>query len=128
MLSVRSYSFPSVMIFQSFDSLDETGAESAFLTISIGDHVLIGENSVVEAISIGSYVYIGKDCVIGERCMIKDCSFIEDGAVIPSDTIVAPFKRYAGNPVQVVGEIFESTIETMRDMTIKYYESLHNTL
>lgn len=30
----------------------------------IGDHVFIGENSVVSAADVGSYVYIGKNVVI----------------------------------------------------------------
>lgn len=30
----------------------------------IGDHVFIGENSIVSAADIGSYVYIGKNVVI----------------------------------------------------------------
>ena len=36
----------------------------AFFPTHIGDHVLIGEGSVVNAASVGSYVYIGKNCVI----------------------------------------------------------------
>lgn len=36
----------------------------AFFPLHIGDHVFIGENSVISAASIGSYVYIGKDVVI----------------------------------------------------------------
>jgi carbonic anhydrase/acetyltransferase-like protein (isoleucine patch superfamily) len=36
----------------------------AFFPLHIGDHVFIGENSVISAASIGSYVYIGKNVVI----------------------------------------------------------------
>lgn len=36
----------------------------AFFPLHIGDHVYIGENSVISAASIGSYVYIGKNVVI----------------------------------------------------------------
>lgn len=32
--------------------------------MKIGDHVFVGEGSVVEAALIGSYVHIAKDCVI----------------------------------------------------------------
>jgi dynactin-5 len=30
----------------------------------MGDHVFVGERSVVSAAVVGSYVYIGKNCVI----------------------------------------------------------------
>lgn len=36
----------------------------AFFPLHIGDHVYIGDNSVISAASIGSYVYIGKNVVI----------------------------------------------------------------
>lgn len=36
----------------------------AFFPLYIGDHVFIGEESIVQAASVGSYVYIGKDAVI----------------------------------------------------------------
>ena len=32
--------------------------------MKIGDHVTIGEGSIVEAATIGSFVHIGKNCVI----------------------------------------------------------------
>lgn len=32
--------------------------------MKIGDHVTIGENSIIEAATIGSHVTIGKNCII----------------------------------------------------------------
>lgn len=36
----------------------------AFFPLQMGDHVFVGENSVVNAAVVGSYVYIGKNVVI----------------------------------------------------------------
>lgn len=36
----------------------------AFFPLSMGDHVFVGENSVVNAAAVGSYVHIGKNVVI----------------------------------------------------------------
>lgn len=40
----------------------------AFFPLSMGDHVFVGENSVVNAAAVGSYVYIGKNVVIVSHC------------------------------------------------------------
>ena len=34
----------------------------------------------------------------GRRCVLKDCCRIEDGAVLPPDTVVPPFTIFGGNP------------------------------
>lgn len=36
----------------------------AFFPLQIGEHVFIGENSVVNAAFVGSYVYIGNNVII----------------------------------------------------------------
>lgn len=36
----------------------------AFFPLYMGDHVFVGENSVVSAAMVGSYVYIGNNVVI----------------------------------------------------------------
>lgn len=59
----------------------------AFLPIQIGDHVYIGEDSIVNAAQIGSYVYIGKNCVIGRHCLLRDCCCIADNTVLPPGTV-----------------------------------------
>ena len=65
----------------------------AFFPLQIGDHVFIGEGSVINAAVVNSYVYIGKNCVIGRRCTIRDCVYIEDGTILPPETVVPTFSR-----------------------------------
>ncbi|KAL1509761.1 hypothetical protein ABEB36_004448 [Hypothenemus hampei] len=36
----------------------------AFFPLSIGDHVFIGEKTLINAAQIGNYVHIGKNCII----------------------------------------------------------------
>lgn len=36
----------------------------AFFPLHMGDHVFVGENSVVNAAAVGSFVYIGNNVVI----------------------------------------------------------------
>ena len=95
---------------------------SAFFTSLIGDHVYIGEGSVVNAAQIGSYVHIGKNCVIGKRCVIKDCCQIANNSVLPPDTVVATFTLYGGNPAKPIGDLPESTEYLMTDATMQFYK------
>jgi len=46
----------------------------AFFPLHMGDHVFVGEHSVVSAAVVGSYVYIGKNCVIVSMRM--QCMFL----------------------------------------------------
>ncbi|KAJ8676246.1 hypothetical protein QAD02_012032 [Eretmocerus hayati] len=94
----------------------------AFFPLQMGDHVFVGERSVVNAAMVGSYVYIGKNVVIGRRSVIKNCVFIEDGAVIPPETVVPSFSRYAGNPAKCVEDLPECTLDLMLDFTKNYYQ------
>ncbi|XP_047001341.1 uncharacterized protein LOC124618910 [Schistocerca americana] len=94
----------------------------AFFPIHMGDHVFVGERSVVNAANVGSYVYIGKNCVIGRRCVLKDCCMIEDDTVLPPETVVPSFTRYAGSPGVCVGELPECTQDLMIEFTRNYYQ------
>ena len=97
--------------------------------MKIGDHVFVGEGSVVEAALVGSYVHIGKGCVIvscsqegggegangrkGKFTIIKDCVRIEDGTVIAPNTVIPPFSLVAGRPGVVVAELPETAQEQL---------------
>jgi len=94
----------------------------AFVPMTIGDHVYIGEDTIVNAAAVGSYVYIGKNCVIGKHCVLKDCSAISDGTVLPQGTIVPAFAVYSGSPAKPVDELPECTQDLMVDYTKSYYE------
>ncbi|KAL7641047.1 UNVERIFIED_CONTAM: hypothetical protein RMT77_008184 [Armadillidium vulgare] len=93
----------------------------AFFPLHIGDHVYIGEGSVVNAATLGSYVYIGKNCVIGRRCILKDCCMIADNSVLPPETVVPPFAIYSGSPATHTGELPEATQDLMTDYTKSIY-------
>ncbi|XP_043235679.1 dynactin subunit 5-like [Amphibalanus amphitrite] len=95
----------------------------AFFPTHIGDHVFIGEGSVVNAASVGSYVYIGNNCVIGRRCILKDCCYIADNTVLAPETVVPCFARLEGSPGRFVGELPECTQDLMVEFTRNYHKN-----
>ncbi|VDN10893.1 unnamed protein product [Dibothriocephalus latus] len=62
----------------------------AFFPLHIGDHVFIGEDSIINAAQIGSYVHIGKNCVVSRRCVLKDACALLDNTVLAAETVVPP--------------------------------------
>ncbi|XP_034949357.1 dynactin subunit 5 [Chelonus insularis] len=94
----------------------------AFFPLQMGDHVFIGERTVINAAVVGSYVYIGKNVVIGRRCILKECCYIEDGAVIPPETIVPSFTKFSGSPAVPIEDLPECTLDHMVDFTKNYYQ------
>lgn len=94
----------------------------AFFPLQIGDHVFIGEDTVINAAHIGSFVYIGNNCVIGRRCVLKDCCMIADNTVLPPETVVPAFCIFDGVPGLYSGELPECTQDLMVDYTKSYYQ------
>ncbi|XP_044255064.1 dynactin subunit 5 [Tribolium madens] len=99
----------------------------AFFPLVMGDHVFVGERSVVSAAVVGSYVYIGRNCVIGRRCILKDCCVIEDNTVLAPETVVPPFTRYGGSPGMNIGDLPECQADLMVDYTRSYYQHFQPT-
>lgn len=93
----------------------------AFFGMQIGDHVYIGENSIINASAVGSYVHIGKNCVIGRHSILKSCCAIADNTILPPGTIVPCFSVVSGSPGLVSGELPECTQDVMVDFTKNYY-------
>lgn len=58
----------------------------------------------------------------GRRCVLKDCCYIEDGAVVPPETVVPSFTRFAGNPAKCVEDLPECTLDLMLEFTKNYYQ------
>ncbi|KAI9105714.1 dynactin, subunit p25 [Phlyctochytrium arcticum] len=80
-----------------------------YFPMKIGDHCVVGEDSIVEAAQIGNHVEIGRNCVIGKFAIIKDCCKILDNTVIAPNSIIPSFSVYGGNPARLVDELPEST-------------------
>ncbi|KAI0017060.1 trimeric LpxA-like protein [Xylariomycetidae sp. FL0641] len=89
-----------------------------YLPLRLGDHVFIGESTVVQAATVGSHVHIGSNVVVGDFAIIKDYVRILDGAVLPPNAVIPSFSIVAGQPARVVGEVPEGGHEAfeLRDL------------
>jgi dynactin-5 len=47
---------------------------------------------------------------------------IEDGAIVPPETVVPTFARFGGSPAKKVGELPENTQDIMSDFTKSVYQ------
>ena len=54
----------SVQAFVYEEEVNQPDNRLSFIPVVMGDHIYIGEDSVVQASHIESHVYIGKNCVI----------------------------------------------------------------
>lgn len=88
------------------------------MPLRIGDHVFVGENSVVQAATIGSHVHIEANAVVGEFAIVKDYVRILEGTVVPANMVIPSFSIVAGQPGRVIGEVPEGGHEQfeLRDM------------
>ena len=84
----------------------------------MGDHVFVGERTVVRAATIGSHVHIGNNVVIGEFAIIKDYVKVLDDAVVAPNMVIPSFTIVAGQPARVIGEVPEGEHEAfeLRDL------------
>jgi dynactin-5 len=96
-----------------------------YMPLRLGDHVFVGQNTVVQAATIGNHVSIGRDCTVNEFAIVKDYVKILDGSVVPSFMVIPSFSIVAGRPARVVGEVPEGGLEEfeLREM----YKTVGNT-
>ncbi|KAF4977778.1 hypothetical protein FZEAL_5744 [Fusarium zealandicum] len=89
-----------------------------YMPLRMGDHVFVGQGTVVQAAAVGNHVQIGKGCTIGEFAILKDYVKILDGTVVPPSMVIPSFSIVAGQPAKVVGEIPEGGYEEfeLRDL------------
>jgi dynactin 5 len=82
-----------------------------YMPLRIGDHVFVGERTIIQAASIGSHVNIGAGATVGEFAIVKDYVRILDGAVVPPNMVIPSFSVVAGTPAQVIAEVPEGAVE-----------------
>ncbi|EGD86475.1 hypothetical protein H112_04966 [Trichophyton rubrum D6] len=79
----------------------------SYYPLKMGDHVFVGENSVVEAATVGNHVHIGRNVVVGSMAILKDYVVLLDGVVVPAGMVVPSWSVVGGAPARVVGEVGE---------------------
>ncbi|CRK44392.1 hypothetical protein BN1723_006101, partial [Verticillium longisporum] len=77
------------------------------MPLRLGDHVFVGQGTVVQAATVGSHVYIGHGAVIGEFAIIKDYVRVLEGSVVPPNMVIPSFSIVGGQPARVIGEVPE---------------------
>ncbi|KAL2813920.1 trimeric LpxA-like protein [Aspergillus cavernicola] len=105
-ISIGRYSYISRSAILHPPSRLHRGVHSYF-PLKIGDHVYIGERSVIEAASVGNHVHVGTDAVVGNMAILKDFAYVLDGAVVPGGMVVPSWCVVGGAPARIVGEIGE---------------------
>ncbi|CRK39796.1 Dynactin subunit 5 like protein [Verticillium longisporum] len=78
-----------------------------YMPLRLGDHVFVGQGTVVQAATVGSHVYIGHGAVIGEFAIIKDYVRVLEGSVVPPNMVIPSFSIVGGQPARVIGEVPE---------------------
>lgn len=68
----------------------------SYYPMKIGDHVTIGEGSIVQAATIGSYVTIGKNCVIVRHWKHLDLIYALGRVKLISNYFSGPICYYQG--------------------------------
>lgn len=77
------------------------------MPLRLGDHVFVGQGSVVQAATVGSHVHIGSRCAVNDFAIIKDYVKVLDDTVVPAFMVIPSFSLVAGQPAAVIGEIPE---------------------
>lgn len=77
------------------------------MPLRLGDHVFIGERTVVQAATVGSHVHIDKDVLVGEFAILKDYVRVLEGTIIPANMVIPSFSIVAGQPARIIGEVPE---------------------
>ncbi|KAF4595677.1 dynactin 5 [Ophiocordyceps camponoti-floridani] len=78
-----------------------------YMPLRLGDHVFVGQGSVIQAATVGSHVHVGARCTVNDFAIIKDYVKILDDTVVPSFMVIPSFSIVAGQPARVVGEVPE---------------------
>ncbi|RDA90489.1 hypothetical protein CP533_3026 [Ophiocordyceps camponoti-saundersi (nom. inval.)] len=78
-----------------------------YMPLRLGDHVFVGQGTVLQAATVGSHVHIGARCTVNDFAIIKDYVKILDDTIVPPFMVIPSFSIVAGQPARVVGEVPE---------------------
>ena len=104
-------------------ALPHVAADAKYAPVTIGAHTWIGKGVKSEAAAIGSYCWIGDGAVLGARAMLKDACVIEDGVMVPPDTVVPPFTRISSHEgLLEIADLPPSITVELQERSRQYYD------
>ncbi len=90
-------------------------------SVSIGDHVTVGHNSVVHGCRIGDYVLVGMGSVILSGAEVEGPSIIGAGAVVKEGERIPSLSLAVGVPASVVRKLMKEDIDRLKRMGEEYF-------
>lgn len=90
-------------------------------TITIGDKVIISQNSLVFDCTIENNAFVGMGCTLRPGCVVKAGAMVAAGAVVGEGQVVESGEIWAGNPGKLLRGITAAEKQVLRE---HYHESM----
>lgn len=93
----------------------------------IGDRVTVGHGAIIHGCTIEDEVLIGMGATVMDHAVIGTHSLVGAGALITSETEVPPRSLVLGQPAEVVRELSDDEVDSIRDSAENYvrYSAIH---
>jgi carbonic anhydrase/acetyltransferase-like protein (isoleucine patch superfamily) len=94
----------------------------------IGDYVTIGHGAIIHGCTIEDTVLIGMGATVMDHAVIGHHSIVGAGALVTKGTEVPPRSLVLGQPAEVVRELTDDEVETIRPYADHYldYSAAHD--
>ncbi|GMI01043.1 hypothetical protein TrST_g9308 [Triparma strigata] len=83
-------------------------------TVTLGNYVSVGPNSVLTSCTIGDNVIIGEGTVIGSGSVISSNVILEPGTIVPEYSFIPGDQKWGGNPASYIEDLSEHATDDIQ--------------